>query len=161
MAKISQRQVVAKVERARGSFRGRPENTNLPDWSSNERPYFAQVSGGEIQSTVERVYDGGATFPDVLPSPIEIGDLQCTRHFDPESDGPLAKRYRPLVGKSRFDVTVFTLNDDLKVNGSERVYPNALLTGMTEPDGDSASGAPATFTLTFACESVTEGSRNR
>lgn len=162
MSKVSQRQIVAKVEIAKGNLNRTPSAAELRyEWSSNERPYFAQVSGGDVTATTERVYDGGTTFPDVLPSPVEVGDLQLTRPFDPEIDGPLLKHYRSRVGKARFDVTVFTLNDDLVVHGSERIYPNALLVGIADPEGDASSGAGANFTLTFACQSVTEGSLNR
>jgi hypothetical protein len=34
------------------------------------------------------------------------------------------------------------------------VYYKALLVGITEPDGDSSSGAPATFAMTFAIQDV-------
>jgi hypothetical protein len=139
MAKVSQRQIVAKVD----------------GWTSDsDRRYFAQVSGGEIQASVEKVFDGGKIYPEVLSGPMEVGDLTVTRHYDPEMDGPLLKKYRPMVGKKRFNVSVFTLNQDLQVPGTARVYANALLVNIGEPEGDSSSGTPATFSLTFACGQV-------
>ena len=153
MAKVSQRQIVAKVEAAKDPC----TNQKGPSWAQPNRKYFAQVSGGEVQASVEKVFDGGARYPEVLSGPFEVGDLTVTRHYDPAVDGPLLKHYRPLVGKARFNVTVFTLNQDLVQPGTARQYPQALLVNIAEPDGDSSSGAPATFSLTFACGQLASG----
>jgi hypothetical protein len=113
------------------------------------------VSGGETQAQVEKVYDGGSSTPEVLPAPISVGDVTVTRHYDPEIDGPLVSNARPLVGKARYDISVFTLDaDNQPLAGRTRVYPRALLTSITEPDGDSSSGGPANFSMTFSCENV-------
>lgn len=144
--KIAQRQVVAEITPATsttGTNRG-------PGFNG----YFAQVSGGEVSASVEKVYDGGALFPESLCAPSEIGDLTVTRHYDPERDGPALKALRRLVGQARYDVTVYDLNCDLVVFGTERVYPLALLVGLSEPEGDSSSGAAATFSLTFSISQV-------
>lgn len=148
MAKVSQRQIVAKVE---------PTKKGQPSWSTPERPWFSQVSGGEIQASVEKVYDGGARHPEVLCGPSEVGDITVTRHYDPQSDGGKLAFYRQRVGQARFNLSIFTTNCELKVPGYSRVYPNALLVNITEPDGDASSGAPSTFSLTFACGKVTSG----
>jgi hypothetical protein len=145
MAKVSQRQIVAQVD-------------GWPPKNTKKRVYFAQVSGGEVQASVEKVFDGGSRYPEVLSGPFEIGDLTVTRHYDPVTDGPLLRQYRPLVGKARFDVTVYTLNQDLVDPASARIYPQALLVNISEPEGDSSSGAPASFSLTFACGLMTSGS---
>lgn len=147
MAKVAQRQVVAEVlpvvmpganHKLGPTFEGR----------------FAQVSGGEITAAVEKVYDGGAKFPETLCAPLEIGDVTVTRHYDPDRDGPSLKRIRELVGRTYYDVSIYDLNCDLEVPGTQRVYPQALLVGLTEPEGDSSSGAPATFSLTFSIGQV-------
>jgi hypothetical protein len=151
MAKVAQRQIVATVtpsEKQVDTVR------NVPKWHDN-RTYFAQVSGGEVQASVEKVYDGGSYSPQVLPAPIEVGDVTVTRHYDPDDDGGTLTAARQLVGKARYDVRVFTLDGDLNVlQGKARIYKNALLVNITEPEGDSATGGPATFSLTFACEGV-------
>ena len=153
MAKVSQRQIVAAV---RPSANQPNTTTTPPDFTTNGRQYFAQVSGGEVQASVEKVYDGGSSTPSVLPAPIEVGDLTVTRHYDPAIDGTLINAARPLVGKARYDVAVFTLDADLQIiQGRTRVYPNTILVNITEPEGDSSSGGPATFSLTFSCEDVT------
>jgi hypothetical protein len=150
MAKVSQRQVLADIA---------PVNSTHPKWETFK---FAQVSGGEITASVEKIYEGGAKFPTVLCAPFEIGDITLTAHYDDdrnESDGAagLARklaRLRPLVGQSYYNINVKTYDCDIEVIGTDRVYPNALLVGLTEPEGDSSSGAPATFSLTFAIQNV-------
>jgi hypothetical protein len=146
MSKIAQRQIVAEVKPIAsdsGTNRG-------PDFAG----YFAQVSGGEVSASVEKVYDGGALFPEPLCAPSEIGDITVTRHYDPDRDGPQLKQLRRVVGQARYDVTVYDLKCDLAVLGTERVYPQSLLVGLSEPEGDSSSGAPATFSLTFSISQV-------
>lgn len=145
MAKASVRQIVAEI---------------LPVQKGGEAkgPAFlgkyAQVSGGEITAAVEKVYDGGALFPEVLCAPSEIGDITITRHFDPDRDGADLKRVRQMVGQVYYDVSIFTLNCDLKEANSERVYANSLLVGLSEPEGDSSSGAPASYSLTFSISAI-------
>ena len=154
MAKISQRQIVAAVKPSQTQINSQ---ITPPDFTASARRYFAQVSGGEVQASVEKVYDGGSTFPEALPAPIEVGDVTVTRHYDPEIDESLIARARTLVGKARYDISIFTLDADNQIlRGRTRVYPNTLLVNITEPEGDSSSGGPATFAMTFSCERVTE-----
>lgn len=142
--KIAQRQVVASITPASIGGVAPPTFPN----------YFAQVSGGEITASVEKVYDGGSLFPETLCAPAEIGDITVTRHYDKDRDGRALQLLRPLVGRAHYNVTVFTTDCDLAVYGSERVYSQALLVGLSEPEGDSSSGAPATYSLTFSISSV-------
>lgn len=150
MAKVSQRQIVAQVKQHN------PPATNAKHWYTEARPYFAQVSGGEIQSSVEKVYDGGKTFPEVIPAPLEIGDISVTRHFDPEDiDADRLEYYRSRVGRARFDVDVYTTDADGMKIGLTRQYQNVLLVNLTEPEGDASAGGPAMFSLTFAVSDIT------
>ena len=66
---------------------------------------------------------------------------------------------RPLVGRAIYDISIQSYDCDLNapVVGTGRLYKDALLVGITEPDGDSSSGAPATFALTFAVSDVIRG----
>lgn len=154
MAKVSQRQVLASIVPV--------DPAKHPKWTSF---YFAQVSGGEITASVEKIYEGGKLRPTVLCAPSEVGDITLTAHYDDDrvaSDsatgiGEKIASLRPLVGRAEYDITVETYDCDLKVPGTDRVYPKALLVGITEPDGDSSSGAPATFSLTFAISDVESG----
>jgi len=152
MAKVSQRQIVASVVPSQSQ-----PNTNVqpPDFSTGPRKYFAQVSGGEVQASVEKVYDGGSTTPEALPAPIEVGDVTVTRHYDPDDDGDKITAARPLVGKARYDIAVYTLDPDNQIiRGRTRIYSRALLVNVSESEGDSSSGGPATFSMTFSCENV-------
>jgi len=154
MAKVSQRQVLAKV-----APHGEQQITDLPKF---ETFLFAQVSGGEITASVEKIYEGGKASPTVLCAPFDIGDITLTAHYDDDrvaSDGAsglAAKvaKLREYVGKAYYDITVETYDCDLKKPGLDRIYSKALLVGLTEPDGDSSSGAPSTFALTFSVSTV-------
>ena len=157
MAKVTHRQIIAEII-------ARPEAENgghaaVPDFDT----YFATVSGGEISASVEKVYDGNSSFPEVLCAPAEIGDITVSRFYDNDvasgDDASKIAQLRPLVGQVYYDLAIYTTDCDLKVAGTERVYPKALLVGLTEPDGDAASGAPATYSLTFSISTVaSEGS---
>jgi len=161
MSKLSQRQVVAKVVAHRD---GNGVATEPFDWDTGltadglQRQYFAQVTGGAVQASVQKVYDGGSTFPEVLPAPLEVGDLTVTRHYDPDDDAPKISEFRQLVGKARFRVEVFTLDADGALVGKVRKYEKCLLVNITEPEGDSSSGGAATFSLTFAVGTTTDAS---
>jgi len=146
MGKVAQRQIVAEIQPSpvAGAHNRGPAFAG----------YFAQISGGEITAAVEKVYDGGAVFPETLCAPSEIGDITVTRFYDPDEDGPALRVIRAMVGQVYYNINIFDLDCGLRVYGTERVYPNALLVGLTEPEGDASSGAPATFSLTFSISQV-------
>lgn len=143
--KLSQRQIVASISAV--------TNGNMTPPAIQD--YFAQLSGGEITASVEKVYDGGVLFPETLCAPAEIGDITLTRHYDSVRDGVPLKELREMVGRAYYTVSVFELNCGLKDPSTERVYPKALLVGISEPEGDSSSGAPAVYALTFSISNVT------
>jgi hypothetical protein len=150
--KLSQRQIVCSIT---------PEDELSPSWGEFK---FAQVSGGEITAAVEKVYAGGAQFPEVLCAPYEIGDITVTAHMDDYDEqsseaggaGVAVKlaQLRNKVGRVYYTLNVFLTDCDITVTGTDRIYSEALLVGITEPEGDASSGAPATFSLTFACQNV-------
>lgn len=120
---------------------------------------FPQISGGEITASVEKIYEGGSRSPSLLCAPFEIGDITLTAHYDDglTESASLAKKLqqlRDLVGRAYYTINVKVYDCDIAVPGTDRVYSSSLLVGLTEPDGDSSSGAPATFALTFAIQSV-------
>lgn len=112
--------------------------------------YWATKSGGNIGADASKVYDGGRLDPDVLSSPAEADDVTVSRPYDPYRDGPLAKDLRRRVGRFRATVSVSPTDEDLVVIGEAAVYPDALLTGLSEPEADAASGDAARIELTFA-----------
>lgn len=149
----SQRSILAKIVLNSGQTVTGLSTTSFSD-------YFAQVSGGEITASVEKVYRGGSTFPETLCAPSEIGDITLTDFVEYEVSPTTGSFYekmqilRQYVGRIYFDISVKTYNCDLAVPGSERLYTKALLVGLTEADGDASSGAPATFALTFSVSTI-------
>jgi len=137
--KLAQRQIFANITPLSG------EDITGEDISG----FFAQVSGGEITAAVEKIYVGGSKFPEVLCAPSEVGDVTLTRHYSSDERTKLAT-LRKQVGRAYYEVKIYDTNCDLADKTSERIYSKALLVGLSEPDGDSSSGAPATFALTFA-----------
>lgn len=113
---------------------------------------FAQKTGGEVTSDATKVWDGGATQPDVIAAPPEVGDITLTRPYDPERDQPILDRLITMVGQFRTTVSGQPLGGDMRaIRGVKpRVYPQALLTGVREPEADAESGDKADYELTFA-----------
>lgn len=150
--KASQRQIVAKIA---------PTNTTdqLPNFNNF---YFAQVSGGEVTAAVEKIYIGGQAKPEIVCAPFEVGDITLTAHYEFNDNGVIGtheerlQKLRDKVGRAQYDITIETMDCDINkvINGSSRQYASAFLVGLTEPDGDSSSGAPATFSLTFSVSDV-------
>jgi hypothetical protein len=162
MSKVAQRQVLATIVPSTFSDNAKQQTNvqaNLPKWNGFR---FAQVSGGEITASVEKIYEGGKSRPTVLCAPSEIGDITLTAHYDDDMNTSLTsagigrkiKDLRRFVGTAYFNLTVSVYDCDIKDPTNDRIYTNALLVGMTEPEGDSSSGAPATFALTFAISDV-------
>lgn len=159
MAKVSQRQVLAYITPKGITTLG--SNAEPPpafQSATGSNFLFAQVSGGEITASVEKIYEGGAKRPTVLCAPAEIGDITLTAHYDDDTGtqgiSTAIKKLRQFVGVGFYDITVQTFNCGLTSNSNDRLYRDALLVGLTEPDGDSSSGAPTTFALTFSVSDV-------
>jgi hypothetical protein len=136
--KLAQRQIIAEITPITGDVTG-------PNLSG----YFAQVSGGEITAAVEKIYIGGQAFPEVLCAPSEVGDVTLTKHYDQDMRTTI-QGLRTIVGRAYYEIKVYDTDCDLANQQSERVYSKALLVGLSEPEGDASSGAPATIALTFA-----------
>jgi len=164
MAKVSQRQIQATIDPV---FKGSTTGTGSTEVTINSDPKFTdgtndfvfpQISGGEITASVEKIYEGGKRSPTLLCAPFEIGDITLTAHYDEAgAESTMAttlQTMRTLVGRAFYNITVKTYDCDIVVKGTDRYYSKALLVGLTEPDGDSSSGAPATFALTFAIQTV-------
>ena len=137
--KLAQRQIIAEITPLTG---GAIEGPSLSG-------YFAQVSGGEITASVEKIYTGGNPFPETLCAPSEVGDITLTKHYDADLRTVL-NALRTVVGRAYYEIKIYDTDCDLKNQQSERIYAQALLVGLSEPEGDASSGAPATFALTFA-----------
>ena len=160
MSKVSQRQVLAYITPNNATLLGgeTPEAPPAFTNSAGSDFLFAQVSGGEITASVEKIYEGGAKRPTVLCAPAEIGDITLTAHYDDDvtTNGlsTAIRKLRQFVGVGFYDITIKTYNCGLTSSALDRVYSQSLLVGLTEPDGDSSSGAPTTFALTFSVSDV-------
>lgn len=148
--KVAQRQIVASIKPSEGVNVEPPP----PVETDGGTAYFAQVTGGEITASVEKIYIGGKLFPEVLCAPAEIGDITLTRHYDETLDKPFLSQLRQMVGRAYYNIQVDQLNCNVAIPELQRTYTHALLVGLTEPEGDAASGAPATYSLTFSIQSV-------
>lgn len=113
--------------------------------------YFMTKSGGNLSAGTNKVYDGGKTEPEVIASPAEADDVSVSRGYDPYRDGPVLADLRRRVGRFRATVSVTPTDEDLVAIGDDpEVYPEALLTGLNNPEADASSGDAAMFELTFA-----------
>ena len=146
MAKVSQRQIVAYIDPSDADA----EASFSPGANADQTAYFAQATGGEITAAVEKVYDGGQKFPEVLCATEDVGDITLTRHYDKERDKAFLAKIRHHVGNVFYTVTFVEMDCDLVDKTNMRQYNNALLVGLTEPDSDASSGAPASYSLTFS-----------
>lgn len=150
MSKIAQRQIVASIVPSANGNAEQPPQVG----TDGGLAYFAQVTGGEITASVEKIYIGGKLFPEVLCAPAEIGDITLTRHYDASVDGAFLGAIRQMVGRAYYNITIEELDCNVADPTTQRTYSDSLLVGLTEPDGDAASGAPATYSLTFSIQSV-------
>lgn len=117
---------------------------------------FAQKTGGEVTSDATKVWDGGATRAQVIAAPPEVGDVTLTRPYDPERDQAMLTNLLSMVGQWTTTISGQPLGSDMKVarGVKPRVYPEALLIGVREPEHDASSGDPADLELTFATGDV-------
>lgn len=111
---------------------------------------WASISAGETAAEGTRVRDGGSTKPDVLAGPAETDDITCSRPFDADRDHDLITSLLPLVGQWFTTITKQPLNGDMtRVDVKPRVYSEALLTKISDPESDADSGDPSRLELTF------------
>lgn len=125
------------------------------DGISGSWPYWATKSGGEITADSNKVWDGGSLVPDVLASPAEVGDITIARPYDPDRDHPVINQLITQVGQWRTTISIQPTYGDLTAaKVKPRVFSNALLTGVREPEPDASSGDAADYELTFAIGAV-------
>lgn len=111
---------------------------------------WAAISAAETAAEGTRVRDGGATKASVLAGPAETDDITCTRPFDADRDHDLITSLLPLVGQWYTTITKAPLRGDMtRVDTKPRVYSEALLVKVSDPESDADSGDPSRVELTF------------
>lgn len=130
MSKASARQFLVKVDGVEG--------------------LWATKSGGNVAAENTKVYDGGSLKPDIITNPPTAEDVTVTRPYDPERDGPVLRQLLQLVGSWETTVSVTSTDANMVAVDQPRVYSNARLTGVQDPEVDAASGDAAVCGLTFA-----------
>lgn len=116
--------------------------------------YFMTKTGGNITASTTKVYDGGATRPDVLSSPADTENITVSRAYEHQRDSESLVFLRGRVGKLRTTISVTPTDEDLVAIGSPVVYSDALLVGVTDVEVDASGGDAATFDLEFAVGGV-------
>lgn len=130
MSKSSARQFLVKVEGVNG--------------------FFATKTGGNVTSDSTKAYDGGSLIPDLITAPPTAENVTVTRNYDPDRDDDIMRQLLTLVGSWETTVSVTPTDADLVAVAPPRVYSNARLVGVQEPEVDANSGDPAMFGLEFA-----------
>lgn len=131
---ISQRQLLVKV-------------TNIDG-------YFSNFSGGNVTAEVGRVWHGGDPVPGLLASPKMPEDITVSRPFIPTRDAEIKRRLEQMVGRFRATVSVQPCDADYSPIGPPTVYPEALLSAVSQYEADAASGDPARWELVFATQTT-------
>lgn len=112
--------------------------------------FFATKSGGNVAADTTKAYDGGNPIPDLISAPPSAENVTVSRTYDPDRDDAIIRALLPMVGVMRTTVSVTPTNADLVAIAPPRVYSDALLVGVTDPDVDASSGDAAVFELEFA-----------
>lgn len=111
---------------------------------------WSTKSGGNVSAESTKVYDGGSLKPDIITSPPTAEDVTVTRPFKPQRDDDMVRTLLQLVGSWTTTVSVTPTDSDMVALAPPRVYSNAVLTGVQEPETDASSGDAAMVGLTFA-----------
>lgn len=117
--------------------------------------YFPRCAGGHVKTQRSRSYDGGDRIGTVLAGNRTLEDLVTGRDYDPARDEPVLRQLRPVAGRYRTTVSVQAVDANLAPIEAPRVYPNALLGDINEPEADAANGQTASrFELVWAVDDV-------
>lgn len=111
---------------------------------------WASMSGGAVESETSPVWEGGASYPDMLGGPATTADLELTRPYRPERDQPIIDRLQKIVGSGVFTVTRQPTDADFVKVGKPTTYPECVLKSVTPPESDASSGEGSTWSVTFA-----------
>jgi hypothetical protein len=111
--------------------------------------YWAQRTGGEGETAITRVYNGGDKMAELLSGPTTYTDLVVTRPYDRVRDG----QYKAflLAGQGSWMTTIAEVDTDSNlIPQATGVSWLGKLTHVKFPETNSGSGAAAEIALTFA-----------
>lgn len=115
--------------------------------------YWAQRTGGEGETTVTRVYNGGDVDPEILPGPRTFTDLVVTRPYDRVRDGQYTAFLLAGLGVWTTSISVTATDENLIPQGGPDIYTGKL-THVKLPEANASSGAASEIALTFAIVTV-------
>lgn len=115
--------------------------------------YFANKSGGEMEATISKVFDGGSLTPSVLPGVATVGDLTISRPYDPTVDQTQLAQLRQYVGRLYYNISVQPTDVDFNVLGTPDVY-FGILSKVTPPTVNAGSSDAAVVEYVFSISTV-------
>ena len=129
---------------------GKNTKQNISSRVSGVPGNWRTFTGGSGSSETSLDYDGGAPKPSILSGAPTFEDIVVTRTYDKVADASWIRNLRSNLGRSRHTVTKFTTDVNYVAIGTPDTYPDCLLKGISEPEGDAASLDSAEVSLTFA-----------
>lgn len=111
---------------------------------------FAVKTGGEVSGDVTKVWDGGATAPDLIPGRRVVGDIIVSRPYARGRDQSVIDRLTPRVLIERQPITVQPTDADLIADGPATTYADCLLMRLTPPGVNAAGTDGATWEMAWS-----------
>lgn len=114
-------------------------------------PYpFAVKTGGEVSGDVTKVFDGGATAPDLIPGRRLVGDLIISAPYARARDQAQIDRLMSRVLVERQPISIQPTDSDYIVDGDPMVYPDCLLMRVTPPNVNAGGSDAATWEMAWS-----------
>lgn len=111
---------------------------------------WQRKTGADATAPVTVVWNGGATRPQKLGGPADLGDMTLTQAYRPRMHQDVKRKWRRNVGRQRVVAHITDLDEDGVVIGDPVTYPMALITSCTDPEVDWASGSQADWSITLS-----------
>jgi hypothetical protein len=112
---------------------------------------WASSSGAGLTTAATKARDGGAPNTDTLTGQPEYADLSLTRPYDAARDVAVEAQLDLLVRRAQEVTVTRVMADPNGFVSAQRTWTGRIV-GVTPPDTDSMSGAPATITVTISVD---------
>lgn len=118
-------------------------------------PFFmGTFVGGDKTRTANKVWNGGASKPDIIKGPAENGEITIGAPFDPKRDRGILRRLRKEIETGKIStISKSDLDGDGVVVGKPIVYSGCILTSVSEPSADANSSDANMFELKYMPQS--------